>query len=138
MSDLKATVVVLVALAASPIARPQAQSSSSSSSAVLTQYCLTCHNEKLKTAGFALDPAAVAHAADNAELWEKVIRKLRTNAMPPPGVPRPDAATLASVASHLESELDRASAAKPNPGKLPLLHRLTRMEYQNAIRDLLA
>jgi mono/diheme cytochrome c family protein len=137
MFELKATLIALVALATSPLVRAK-PATPPQTSAVLTEYCLTCHNEKLKTAGFALDPAAVAHAADNAELWEKVIRKLRTNAMPPPGVPRPDAATLASVASHLESELDRASAAKPNPGKLPLLHRLTRMEYQNAIRDLLS
>ena len=58
--------------------------------------------------------------------------------MPPAGVPRPDAATYNSTAAFLETELDRAAAAKPNPGKLPLLHRLSRTEYQNVIRDLLA
>ena len=85
-----------------------------------------------------LDPADLTHVAANAENWEKVVAKLRTNAMPPAGVPRPDQATYDSVASFLETELDRAAAAKPNPGKLPLLHRLSRTEYQNAIRDLLA
>src|SRR6185436_14532402 len=69
---------------------------------------------------------------------EKVIRKLRAQAMPPAGAPRPDQATYASLAGFLESALDRAAAAKPNPGKLPLLHRLSRTEYQNAVRDLLA
>ncbi len=129
--------LVLTALAASPLTL-QAAGSPSSSSAVLTQYCLTCHNEKLKIGGFAIEPAGVAHVGTNAEVWEKVVRKLRTSAMPPAGVPRPDSATVDSVASYLESELDRVATAKPNPGKLPLLHRLTRTEYQNAIRDLLA
>lgn len=135
---MKAAALVLIALAASPRARLQAASPPSSSSAVLTQYCVTCHNEKLKTGGLALQPAELTHAAANAELWEKVVRKLRTNAMPPAGAPRPDPATVESVASYLENELDKAAAANPNPGKLPLLHRLSRTEYQNAIRDLLA
>ncbi len=91
----------------------------------------------LKTAGFVLNPDMTQVTA-NAETWEKVIRKLRTNAMPPAGAPRPDQATYDATASFLETELDRAAAAKPQPGKLPLLHRLTRTEYQNAIRDLLA
>src|ERR1700716_2877080 len=121
MSELKAAVVVLVALAASPLARAQT-TSPQQTAAVLTQYCLTCHNEKLKTAGFTLEPAGVAHAGDDAEMWEKIDRKHRPNAMPPAGVPRPDAVTIDSVSSYLESELDRAAAAKPNPGKLPLLH----------------
>ena len=107
-------------------------------SATFSKYCVTCHNAKLKTGGFVLDPAGLAHIPDQAEQWEKVVRKLRTNAMPPAGVPRPDEATYNSTASFLETELDRAAAAKPNPGKLPALHRLTRTEYQNAIRDMLA
>ena len=74
----------------------------------------------------------------DAERWEKVIRKLRAKSMPPPGLPRPDAATYDALAGYLETELDRAAAAKPNAGKLPLLHRLSRTEYQNAVRDLLA
>ena len=107
-------------------------------SATFSKYCVTCHNAKLKTGGFVLDPAGLTHVSDQAEQWEKVVRKLRTNAMPPAGAPRPDDATYESTASYLETELDRAASAKPNPGKLPALHRLTRTEYQNAIRDLLA
>src|SRR5262249_34451169 len=72
------------------------------------------------------------------ELWEKIIRKLRSESMPPAGSPRPDKASYDAVATFLENELDRAETAKPNPGTLPLLHRLSRTEYQNAIRDLLA
>ncbi len=106
--------------------------------AVFTRYCVTCHNAKLKTGGLVIDPAGLAHVGTQPELWEKVVQKLRSNAMPPLGAPRPDAATYDSVASFLETELDRAAAAHPNAGKLPLLHRLTRTEYQNAIRDLLA
>lgn len=106
--------------------------------AVFNKYCVTCHNARLKTAGFVLDSAGVSHAADNAETWEKVIRKLRSQAMPPAGAPRPDQATYNSTAEFLETALDRAAASQPVPGKLPLLHRLSRTEYQNAIRDLLA
>jgi hypothetical protein len=105
---------------------------------VLTQYCLTCHNASLKTGGLTLDPADLAHVSAKPEQWEKVVAKLRTNAMPPAGMPRPDQATYNSAATYLETELDRAAAANPNPGKLPLLHRLSRTEYENAIRDLLA
>jgi len=104
----------------------------------IRKYCLTCHNARLKTAGLTLDADAAAHAGDNAELWEKVVRKLRTGTMPPAGMPRPDAATYDLMASSLETELDRAAAAKPVAGKVPLLHRLSRTEYQNAVRDVLA
>ena len=105
---------------------------------VFSKYCLTCHNEKIKTASFVINPAGAARPGASAAEWEKVVRKLRSNSMPPAGAPRPDQATLDSVTSSLEAELDRAAAANPNPGKLPLLHRLTRTEYQNTIRDLLA
>jgi mono/diheme cytochrome c family protein len=105
---------------------------------VFNQYCVTCHNAKLKTAGLVLDPTELTRVSSNAETWEKVIRKLRTAAMPPAGAPRPNQATYDSTASYLETELDKAATAKPNPGQLPLLHRLSRTEYENAIRDLLA
>src|SRR5262249_26336359 len=135
MSGLKMTAAVLVALMAPPLSRSQ---SSSSPGSVLSKYCLTCHNEKLKTAGFVIDPPGVAHAGAHPDAWEKVVRKLRTKAMPPAGVPRPDDATVDSTVSFIEADLDRVAGAKPTPGKLPLLRRLTRTEYQNAIRDLLA
>src|SRR5438093_11463886 len=106
--------------------------------AVFTQYCVSCHNARLKTAGLVIDPTDTAHVSTNPELWEKVIRKLRSGSMPPAGAPRPSPATYDAVATFLETELDRAAALKPNPGQLPLLHRLSRTEYQNAVRDLLA
>jgi mono/diheme cytochrome c family protein len=105
---------------------------------LVTQYCVSCHNEKLKTGGLALDRADAEHAANSAEIWEKVIVKLRSRAMPPPGVRRPDNATYDKVAGWLESEIDRAAAAHVNPGRTATLHRLNRAEYANAVRDLLA
>src|SRR6476646_3973328 len=110
----------------------------SATSAALRKYCATCHNPKIKTGGLAIDPAGAGSPSANAAVWEKVIRKLRTGEMPPPGAPRPEATTYDAMASYLENELDRAAAAKPTPGRLPLLHRLSRTEYQNAVRDLLA
>ena len=85
-----------------------------------------------------IDPAGVANVTAGADHWEKVVRKLRTQSMPPPGAPRPDAANYDRVATFLETELDRAEAARPHLGKLPLTHRLSRTEYRNAVRDLLA
>jgi hypothetical protein len=105
---------------------------------VLKKYCLTCHNENLRTAGLVIDTADLNHPADHAEVWEKVIRKLRTGTMPPPGVPRPDKSTNNSLASFLEREIDTAAAAHPNPGRTEAVHRLNRTEYQNAVRDMLS
>src|SRR5262245_35254244 len=103
--------------------------------AVLDQYCVTCHNEKLKTAGLMLDKLDPARVSENREAWEKVVRKLRAGMMPPQGLPRPNAAASESLANGLEAELDRTAATKP---KLPTpgVHRLNRTEYANAIRDL--
>jgi hypothetical protein len=98
----------------------------------LNKYCVTCHNQKLKTASLALD------AADSGvDVWERVIAKLRAGSMPPPGSPRPDAATYRAVAGALEEAMDRAWAAKPRIGRSGAVHRLNRAEYNNAIRDLL-
>jgi hypothetical protein len=106
--------------------------------AALARYCVTCHNERLKTADLLLDKLDLddipAHAAD----WEKVIRKLRTGAMPPPGRPRPDKATYTALTAFLESTIDKDAQAHPNPGRTDTVHRLNRAEYRNAIRDLLA
>ena len=135
-SPLRIAAVVFAMVTALPgraqVANPQ------QASAAIGKYCATCHSVQLHTAALVLDPAAVANVRTDAERWEKVIRKLRSNAMPPPGAPRPDQTTHDSLAKFLETELDQAFAAKPNPGKLPLLHRLSRTEYQNAVRDLLA
>ena len=104
--------------------------------ALVAQYCVTCHNARLKTGNFVLDPAAVATPASDVETWEKVTRKLRAGLMPPPGSPRPAPAVLDTFSGWLEGELDRAAARAPNPGR-PMLHRLNRSEYASAIRDLL-
>src|SRR5262249_51889258 len=107
-------------------------------SATIAKYCATCHNARTRTADLVLDPAAMDRIPADAERWEKVIRKLEARSMPPPGAPRPDGASYDALKGYLENEIDRAAQAKPNPGKLPILHRLTRTEYQNAVRDLLA
>ncbi|HLH43967.1 MAG TPA: DUF1592 domain-containing protein [Bryobacteraceae bacterium] len=105
---------------------------------LVSAYCVSCHNQRLKTAGLALDLANADHPADSAETWEKVIVKLRSRAMPPAGVRRPDNATYDRAASWLESEIDRAAITHVNPGRTASLHRLNRAEYSNAVRDLLA
>ncbi len=105
--------------------------------AVLDQYCVTCHNERARTAELLLDQADVEKIGQEPEVWEKVVKKLRSGAMPPAGMPRPDQATYNSLATYLETALDSAAAAHPNPGR-PVLHRLNRIEYTHAVRDLLA
>ena len=100
-------------------------------------YCISCHNQKLKTGGVALDTVDADHVGNSAETWEKVLLKLRSRSMPPPRSRRPDENTYEAVSAWLETELDRAAAANPNPGRPADLHRLNRAEYANAIRDLL-
>ena len=106
--------------------------------ATLTKYCVTCHSERLKTGGVVIDPSSIVKADQRAEFWERVIHQLRARSMPPPGAARPDEITYNRTAAALERTIDRAALAKPNPGDIALLRRLTRTEYQNAIRDLLA
>jgi mono/diheme cytochrome c family protein len=107
--------------------------------ALVDKYCVSCHNARLKTGGLVLDKDAVdlARVPDRADIWEKVIRKLHGRMMPPQGMPRPDEATLDAFAASLETTIDRATLAKPNPGRSPL-HRLNRSEYAAAVHDLLA
>jgi mono/diheme cytochrome c family protein len=107
------------------------------SRALLDRYCVSCHNERLKTAGINLDTADIARVDLHRELFEKVARKLRSGQMPPQGRPRPEAPAVATFVSALESELDRVGATAPNPGRVAS-HRLNRTEYINVIRDLLA
>ena len=104
---------------------------------MVDKYCVTCHNQRLKTGGLTLDTPDLANVAAHPDVWEKVIRKVEAGMMPPAGVPRPDAATRKALVANLEGVLDRAAKASPNPGR-PLVHRLNRAEYANAIRDLLA
>jgi hypothetical protein len=107
---------------------------------VVRQYCAGCHNGRASTSatasGVVFDTIDLHNVATDAVMWEKVVRKLRAGAMPPSGVPHPDAATQNGLTTWLESRLDEA-AVKPNPGR-PVLHRLNRTEYRNAVRDLLA
>jgi hypothetical protein len=105
--------------------------------APITKYCVGCHNERTKAGGLALDQMDYANIAAASAVWEKAIKKLRVGMMPPQGAPQPDAATRSKLVSWLTTSLDRAAAAKPNPGR-PVLHRLNRAEYGNAVRDLLA
>src|SRR5258706_12559121 len=105
--------------------------------AALNRYCVTCHNEKLKTAGLMLDQMDVEKVAEGAPVWEKVGRKLRTRPMPPAGAPRPDDVTYDSLAAYFETALDSAAAARPAPGRPAAVHRLNRSEYTNAVLDLL-
>ncbi len=105
---------------------------------LVATYCVTCHNDRLKTAGLSLQPLDLADVPAHAQVWEKVARKLRSGEMPPPTVrTRPDSRTVDAFVAFLESTLDRAAAENPNPGHVPI-HRLNRSEYSNAIRDLLA
>ena len=127
---------------ATPPAR--AQSSSAADPALrqtLDRYCATCHNERVKSAatsgGVILSNADLAVAAHDPALWEKVVKRMRTGAMPPAGMPRPDAPAQAALLTYLESTLDRAAVTDPNPGRVAP-HRLNRTEYANAVRDLLA
>ena len=104
---------------------------------LINRYCVSCHNERAKTAGLLLDKLDIDHAAEHAETWEKVVRKLRGGMMPPRGMPRPDQAKIDELITWLEASLDQANAAHPEPGRSPL-HRLNRTEYANSIRDLLS
>src|SRR4051812_30554247 len=106
--------------------------------AVLDQYCIPCHNARLRTGGLVLEGLDAATPAANAETWERVIAKLRAGSMPPPGRPRPDPATYRQAAGWLENEIDGWFAAKPVHARTIAVHRLNRSEYNNAIRDLFA
>ncbi len=109
--------------------------------AVLSRYCRVCHNQRStvgRETGLAFDVLDVGEIADDAERWEHVVRRLRNGSMPPAGRPRPAAETYERVATWLETRLDAAADANPDPGRPAVLHRLNRAEYRNAIRDLLA
>jgi len=127
----------LAAAGAPAVSHSASASPAATHQAVLGKYCYACHSDKLKSGGLALTALDISAPAKNRELWEKVIRKLGTGAMPPAGMPRPDKASAEGLRRYLETELDSAALAHPNPGR-PGLQRLNRGEYTNAIRDLLA
>src|SRR5271166_5155235 len=103
-------IVLAAALSADPSQR-----------ALLNQYCVVCHNEQLKTGNLMLDKLDVEHVGPDAEVWEKVVRKLRAGLMPPAGMPRPDRTAVAAFLTSLDASLDRAASERPNPGA-PALH----------------
>jgi cytochrome c5 len=124
---------------AAPPAKPQQAADAGAASAtaqraLLDQYCVTCHNDKTKTANLTLEKLDLATVGDHADVWEKVVRKLRAGVMPPPGIRRPDLAAYNGLTEWLEAQIDRK--AKTNPGSV-VLHRLNRSEYAAAVRDLL-
>ena len=102
----------------------------------LNEYCVRCHNSRLKTAGLVLEDIDLLDVNTGAEVWEKVIQKVQSEAMPPPTAPQPDKISANSFVSYLVTSIDEAGATAPNPGR-PLIHRLNRVEYANAVRDLL-
>jgi hypothetical protein len=114
-----------------------ASSISAQDRALLDKYCVTCHNQKMKTAGLSLETADFVRPSNSADVWEKVIRKVRAEMMPPVGAARPDKSSLDNLASYLETSIDKVASLNPNPGRT-VLHRLNRAEYGNAIRDLFA
>ena len=134
-----ASLTVALPRAEAPQSAPPRPASSAETldRSVVDKYCVTCHNQRLKTGGLTLDTPDLANVAAHSDVWEKVIRKVEAGMMPPAGVPRPDTATRKALVANLEGVLDRAAKASPNPGR-PLVHRLNRAEYANAIRDLLA
>ena len=126
-----------VELRGAPPQAPTAVPAQPAARSVLQQYCMTCHNQRTKVAGLSLDTLDMSHVGENVDVWEEVLRKIRTGAMPPAGRPRPDKSVANEVVAWLETELDREALKHPNPGR-PTLHRLNRSEYRNAVRDLLA
>ena len=131
------TLALTLATGANAAPPPQAASSAvAGHRAMLDQYCVVCHNDKLKTAGLMLDKMDLNHVPEGAQTWEKVILKLRGGMMPPQGHRRPDQPSIDSFVNFLETSIDNAPKARSDPGRSPL-HRLNRTEYGNAIHDLL-
>src|SRR5688500_12131983 len=124
-------VAAFVAIALSAQAPPP-----STAHAVVTKYCISCHNERTRTGGLALDRLDLTNVGGHAQIWETVVEKLRAGSMPPPGRPRPDTATYHAAAVEIERALDSAWAARPDPGRIGAVHRLNRTDNANAIADL--
>ena len=129
---------VMLSTSVYPQQPPDAAPTAASQQAIITRYCVSCHNDRAKTGGLSLERLTVSSVGEHADVWEKVVQKLHANLMPPPERPRPDPATLKNLVTYLESSLDRAADLQPDPGRTEALHRLNRAEYRNAVRDLLA
>ncbi len=106
--------------------------------AVVGKFCVECHGADAAKGGLNLEKILPEDVSRYSDAWEKVVRKLNARHMPPIGKPRPDEKTYSAIVSSLETTLDRAAAAKLNPGRTDTVRRLNRTEYQNTIRDLLA
>ena len=145
-----------VCMAASSLllaAESENQSVSGSNRALLDQYCVICHNQavvnsvaqlneglqttQLRNLGLTLDVEDVSNLAENPEVWEKIIKKLRVGVMPPPNYPRPDKESYDGFRAFLENELDRVASRQINPGRTQAFHRLNQTEYQNSVRALI-
>ena len=129
------SVCVAFGVSAHSVALAVKQSAAQGDRVLINRYCVTCHNDQRKTGGLSLadlDPSDVRSAP---EIWEKVVRKLRTASMPPPRLPRPEDTVLDALVARLEAALDRRADVSPNPGS-PTVHRLNRSQYVNAVRDL--
>ena len=135
------SVLTLVAAAlAMPVAgAAQPSAASVPADKVVAQYCVGCHNNRNKgnVGGLTLESLDPLAPTANADVWEKVIKKVRGGLMPPAGAKRPEKSVLSGFADHLESSLDRHAGRNPDPGRTESFHRLNRTEYRNAIRDLL-
>lgn len=130
--------IALLLLSACAVAQPQpAVNTAPGARKLVTTYCVGCHNAKFKSGDVALDSLDPSAIADGASTWERVLRKVRTGEMPPVTAPKPPVATRSSFTGWLEGQLNALAAARPNPGS-PVIHRLNRAEYSNAIRDLFA
>ncbi|HEX6999885.1 MAG TPA: DUF1592 domain-containing protein [Gammaproteobacteria bacterium] len=128
-------IVVIAAFACA--CQPTPEEAAARHAATIGRYCLDCHDYAQQEGGISLERPDLINVAADAAKWEKVIRKLGANQMPPPGEPRPDPQDRKALVAYLETSLDAAAAEHPNPGRVGV-HRLNRTEYGNAIRDLLA
>jgi hypothetical protein len=104
----------------------------------VSQYCASCHDNETKKGELDLESISSEDVTRHVDVWEKVVRRLRTRQMPPAEKKRPDESVYVAALSRLENSLDSAATKHPNPGRTETLRRLNRTEYQNAIRDLLA
>jgi hypothetical protein len=126
----------LVAIALSTA--PRDSSAATPNQSVIDQYCIGCHNQRTRAGGLVLQGLDVTRVGEHPDVWERVVRKLRGGLMPPAGARRPDVASSAAFLSALEASLDAHAVAYPDPGRTETAHRLNRLEYVNAVRDLLA